>query len=255
MNEETVKTEEVKSDPAVAAAGDNIPDATGNTADTGENAAPAGTAPETADPEKFESLIEGPYRDLYRSRVSAIVKERLKSAKETVGKYEKLAPVIETLAVKYGVESGDTDGLVRAIADEGKATAEKAAEDEKLGVGEIVARWSEEAEAAKAHFPSLDLSAELSDPVFASLLLSGADVERAYVATHADEIIPAAMRYAVKEAGRKISARVAENGTRPAESGATRAGSTLPVSDVRALTRRQRQEIIRRVGMGETIRF
>ena len=106
-------------------AAEEIPDATGESAAgstasdqsaNGQNA--AGDAPATK--EEFEALISGRYRDLYRARVSAIVKDRLKASKETEKKYEALAPALTALAGKYGVGADDTEGLLRAI---GKETA------------------------------------------------------------------------------------------------------------------------------------
>ncbi|MBR3416743.1 MAG: hypothetical protein IKH09_08625 [Clostridia bacterium] len=240
---------------------EEIPDATGSGADTADAASPdtsangqngAGDAPATK--EEFEALISGRYRDLYKARVSAIVKDRLKASKETEKKYEALAPAIEALAVRYGVGADDTDGLLRAI---GKETEEKETplSDAEAGADALYSEWIGQAEKAKERYPSLDLKGELKNPEFASLLLGGVDVERAYVAAHADEILPAAMRFAVREAGRKMAGRLADNDARVPENGSAARSAALPVSDVRALTRAQRQEIIRRVGKGEVIRF
>ncbi|MBR6915204.1 MAG: hypothetical protein IKN36_02490, partial [Clostridia bacterium] len=192
--------------------------------------------------------------DLYRSRVSAIVKDRLRASKETEKKYEALAPAIEALADKYGVGADDTDGLIRAI---GKETANEETPQPSADAGAeaVYSEWIDQAQRAKERFPSLDLKDELKNPEFSSLLLGGVDVERAYVAAHADEILPAVMRYAVREAGRKMAGRLADNDARAPENGAASRAAALPVSDVRALTRAQRQEIIRRVGKGEVIRF
>lgn len=240
-------------------AAEEIPDATGgaeaektSAADPTEGQNGAGDAPATK--EEFEALISGRYRDLYRARVSAIVKDRLKASKETEKKYEALAPAITALAGKYGVGADDTEGLLRAI---GKETAGKEAplSDAEAGADAVYSEWIGQAQRAKERFPSLDLEGELKNPEFASLLLGGVDVERAYVAAHADEILPAAMRFAVREAGRKMAGRLADNDARAPENGAAARSAALPVSDVRALTRAQRQEIIRRVGKGEVIRF
>ena len=233
-----------------------MPDATGAAAENDAVKSPegdvAGDSPATR--EEFEALVSGRYRDLYKARVSAIVKDRLRASKETEKKYEALVPAITALAGKYGVDADDTEGLIRAI---GKETAEKetplSAADG--GAEAVYSEWIGQAQRAKERFPSLDLKDELKSPEFASLLLGGVDVERAYVAAHADEILPAAMRFAVREAGRKMAGRLADNDARVPENGAAARSAALPVSDVRALTRAQRQEIIRRVGKGEVIRF
>ncbi|MBR7034071.1 MAG: hypothetical protein IKI03_10630 [Clostridia bacterium] len=241
---------------------EGVPDATGDTAKTGESAAPAGSPsgsgaaegnPATA--EEFEELITGRYRDAYRSRVSAIVKDRLKASKETEKKYEKLAPAIEALAVRYGVGADDTEGLLHAMGGDPGGKEAAGSSDADAGAETVYAGWIDQAEKAKERFPSLDLEGEISNPEFASLLLGGVDVERAYVAAHADEILPAVMKFAVREAGRKMAGRLADNDARATENGAVSRSAALPLSDVRSLSRAQRQEIIRRVGRGEVIRF
>ncbi len=256
---------------------EDVPDATGNTAANGEIAAPEGSPEGTegagrspASAEEFDELISGRYRELYKSRVSAIVKDRLKASKDTERKYEKLAPAIGALAEKYGVGADDTDALLRAIGKDAEkasgpsGTGEKKLPDEaktgnaspeSAGAETVYSGWIDQAEKAKERFPSLDLKSELGNPEFASLLLGGVDVERAYVAAHADEILPAVMKFALREAGRKMAGRLADNDARAPENGASSRSAALPVSDVRQLTRAQRQEIIRRVGKGEVIRF
>lgn len=251
---------------------EDVPAATGNTAGNGVNAAPAASAPESdgtepspASREEFESLITGRYKDAYKARVSAIVKDRLKSAKESEKKLDRLAPVISALAEKYSVSADDTDGLLRAVGND-SAKADTAEQKDAEGgaekteappaaVEEVYSGWLGQAQSAKERFPSLDLREELSNPEFRALLLGGADVEKAYLALHADEILPAVMRYAVREAGRKMAGRLADNDARAPENGALSRGAVLPVSDVSQLTKSQRQEIIKRVARGETIRF
>ena len=246
-----------------------VPVAAGSSAEITEAAAPlpedSGRDTAQGGDGSFESLIRGKYREQYRARVSAIVRDRLKGAKETVEKYEKLAPAIGALAEKLGVSADDAEGLARAIAegsapagsehtDSAPVAAEAAAEDGG-GADRVYSAWVREAEEAKAVFPSLDLREELGDPNFRALLLGGVGVAEAYTATHIGQILPAAMRFAVKEAGRKISGRIAENESRAAENGASPSGASLPVSDVKSLSKAQRLDIIRRVGKGEKISF
>ena len=56
---------------------------------------------------EFEKLIKGEYKDLYDARVQDTVQKRLKGQKETVDKFNALAPTLELLASKYGVDAGD----------------------------------------------------------------------------------------------------------------------------------------------------
>lgn len=65
---------------------------------------------------EFEKLIKGEYKDLYDARVQDTIQKRLKSSKETVDKYNELAPTLEMLARKYGIsDASDIKALNKAI--------------------------------------------------------------------------------------------------------------------------------------------
>ncbi len=148
-----------------------------------------------------------------------------------------------------GARSSDSaEGTVEAAAD-------GLSDPEEEGASRVYSAWVREAEEAKAIYPSLDLGRELSDPRFPALLLGGVDVATAYAAIHLDEILPAAMRHAVREAGRRMSERISENARRASENGAAPAGAQIPLGGVKNLTRTEREDIIRRVGRGERISF
>lgn len=232
---------------------------------------------------EFEKLIKGEYKDLYDARVRDIVQKRLKSSKETVEKYEALSPVLDMLSKKYGADASDVNALVKAIEDDDSYYEEEALEkglsveqlkevkkmerenaelkrqidsqkaDEEAK--KIYAGWIEQAERAKAKYPSLDLNEEIRNPQFASLLRSGIDVDTAFTVVHKDEIIPAAMGYAAKQAQQKTVNKILANGARPTENGIGSKSSAVIKSDVSQLTKEDRAEIIRRVQRGEKIRF
>lgn len=77
------------------------------------------TQPQSVSPEdrtaRFEELIKGEYKDLYDARMSDTIQKRLKSSKETVDKYNALAPTLDLLGRKYGVDASDINALNKAI--------------------------------------------------------------------------------------------------------------------------------------------
>lgn len=232
---------------------------------------------------EFEKLIKGEYKDLYNARVQDTVQKRLKSTKETVEKYEALTPVLEMLSRKYGADASDVGALVKAIEEDDSYYEEEALEKgisvERLKEVKKLERenaelkrqmdnqkaekeakriyegWIEQAERAKAKYPSLDLNEEIKNPQFASLLRSGIDVDTAFTVVHKDEIIPAAMGYAAQQAQKKTVNRILANGARPTENGISPQSSAVIKSDVSQLSKEDRAEIIRRVARGEKIRF
>ena len=244
-----------------------------------------GTTATTIDREaEFEKLIKGEYKDLYDARMQDTIKNRLKGQKETVEKYEALAPTLETLAKKYGVDASDIKALNKAIEEDDAYYEEEALEmgvtveqlkeikklkrenaelnklrDEqnaKEAAEKKVAGWMKESEQVKAIYPQFDLKGELQNPKFVDLLrVPGVDVRTAYELTHKDEIIAGAMQFTAKTVEKKIADKIAANGARPTENGLNSQSASLTKSDVSQLSKADILDIQRRVARGEKISF
>ena len=232
---------------------------------------------------KFEALIKGEYKDLYDARVSDTVQKRLKGSKETVERYEALAPTIEALAKKYGVDPSDIKALNKAIEEDDSYYEEEALEkgitveqlkeirkmekenaelkkqmeeqNRKENANKIYSQWMEQAESTKQIYPSFDLRAEMQNSKFVDLLRSNIDVRTAYEVIHKDDIIAGAMQFTAKKVEQNLTNKIIANGARPAENGNSSQGASVTKSDVSALTKADRAEIARRVARGDKISF
>ena len=232
---------------------------------------------------KFEELIKGEYKDLYDARMQDTIQKRLKGTKETVDRYNELAPTLEILAKKYGVDAADIKALNKAIEEDDSYFEEEALEkgvtveqlkeirkierenadlkrqmeeqNRQENANRIYAQWMDQAEKAKATYPSLDLRAEMQNPQFVNLLRSNVDVKTAFEVIHKDEIIPAAMQYTAKQVEQKLTNKIRANGARPSENGNSSQSASMSKSDVSTLTKADRAEIMRRVANGEKITF
>lgn len=232
---------------------------------------------------EFEELIKGKYKEAYGKRMQDTVKDRLKGTKETVDRYNELAPTIEALARKYGVDVNDIKALNKAIeADD--SYYEQEAMDKGLTVEQLknikrmerenadlkrqmqeqsvrenanrlYASWMNQSDALKEVYPSFDLSVEMQNPRFTDLLKNNIDLRTAYEVLHKDEIIPAAMRFTAENVEQKLTNKIIANGNRPVENGMSQQSSVTVKSDVSQLSKEDRAEIIRRVARGEKIRF
>ena len=251
-----------------------------------EESAPAAEVQTVAQPDRnamFEQLIKGEYKDLYDAKVQDTIQKRLKSSKETVDKYNALAPTLELLGSKYGVDAGDTEALIKAISEDDSYYEQEALEkgmtvqqlkevkkmerenaELKAQMQEaqrqengkkLYAAWMQQADEAKKVYPSFDLRAEMNNPKFVDLLRSNIDVRTAYEVLHKDEIIPAAMQFTAKTVESKLAKSIAANGARPSENGMSSQSAAVVKSDVSQLSKADRAEIIRRVQRGEKIRF
>ena len=232
---------------------------------------------------KFEALIKGEYKDLFDQRMQDTVQKRLKSTKETVDKYNELAPTLEALAKKYGVDASDIKALNKAIEDDDSYYEQEALEkgitveqlkeirkmekenselkrqmeeqNRKENANKLYAQWMEQADKAKQVYPSFDLRAEMQNPKFVDLLRSNIDVRTAYEVIHKDDIIAGAMQFTAKTVEQKLTNKIIANGARPSENGNSSQGASVTKSDVSTLTKADRAEIARRVARGEKISF
>lgn len=242
-----------------------------------------GTTATTIDREaEFEKLIKGEYKDLYDARMQDTIKNRLKGQKETVEKYEALAPTLETLAKKYGVDASDINALNKAI-EEDDAYYEEEAFEKGISVEQLkefkrmekentelkklqeeqksreaaekkVAGWMEESKQVKAIYPQFDLKSEMQNSKFIDLLrVPGVDVRTAYELTHKDEIIAGAMQFTAKTVEKKIADKIAANGARPTENGLNSQSASLTKSDVSQLSKADILDIQRKVLRGEKV--
>ena len=248
--------------------------------------APAAEVQDAATPDRnaeFEKLIRGEYKDLYNQRVQDTIQKRLKGTQETVDKFNAMSPMLDMLSRKYGVDASDIDGLSKAIEEDDAYYEDEAMEkgisvqqlkeirkmerenaelkrqmNEKTtqeNASKLYAAWMDQAQQAKAVYPSFNLEAEMQNPQFVNLLRSNVDVRTAFEVLHKDEILPAAMQYTAKTVEQKLAKKIAAGGARPVENGISSQSAARVKSDVSQLSKADRDEIIRRVQRGEKISF
>ena len=234
---------------------------------------------------KFEALIKGEYKDLYDAKMQDTIQKRLKGTKETVDRYNALAPTLEILAKKYGFDVNDLDvnELNKAIDEDDSFFAEEALEkgvsveqlkkirkmerenadlkrqmreqEVRENADRIYAGWMEQSENLKQVYPNFELNAEMRNPKFVELLKSNIDVRTAYEVLHKDDIIRGAMQFTADTVQTKLANNIIAGRNRPSENGIGQTSPAVVKNDVSQLSRADREEIIRRVARGEKIRF
>ena len=254
--------------------------------------AAAATTEEAPVPEQrktFQELIDGEYKQDADEYVQSILKKRLGKSKAAEAKLGELAPALELLGKKYGVdttdmEALDVNALVKKISDDDsfyEAEAERrgisvdaaktvvqlekkaaladklqAENAERMLFTQHIQKMATEGENLKAIYPGFNLQAELKDPRFQRLTSPnvGVSVRDAYELIHKDEIQAATMQFAVQKSAEKLAQSVQANAARPAENGSTQNAVSVK-TDPRTLSRQDREEIRRRVRLGEKIVF
>lgn len=233
----------------------------------------------------FRELINGEYKNLYTQETQRMIDRRFKEARENEKRMKAYQPVLDTLMERYGIEDGDAKRLMEAVdndhaywseaaeaagmsEDQYKAfrqlkrenaellRAQQAQQQEALirAQGE---KWFKEAEAMKANpmYQNFDLSQELQNQEFLSLLQAGTPMEHAYKVMHLDELMANAVQQAAVSTEKKVADSVRAKGSRPSENGTNSNSAFVTKTDPSKLTRADFEEIERRVARGERISF
>lgn len=248
----------------------------------------------------FDELVKGEYKADFDAHVQKIVQNRLKASKgaeETLGK---LSPVLQMIGEKYGIDAADIskidlDALTQKVTDDNAWYEEQAAREgiptetfkkykqlerdqqrmnaERAQASEQEAMRTEytgllnAANAYKVTNPAFDLNTEMSNPVFARMVLqpprgSGVPLEAAYYALHyKDEQnrIQAQQQAAVQQAAQQsvqmATQAIASGNRRPTENGIGNNAAVTTKADPSQLKRKDFEEIKRRLGKGEQIAY
>ena len=237
--------------------------------------------------ETFDQLIKGRYKQDFDQRVKTILDGRFKNQRETQAQMDKINEFLPALKQKYGLSNDATvDDLKAKVLDDDSlyedealkmgvstdvvrdmhrlqtqaAEAERARQEtvEEMRVREHLANLAQQAEALRQVFPNFDLMAEINNsPEFARLTSPEVNipVEVAYRAIHAREIEAAAMQYGAQRATSQVTASVKANGQRPVENGMGGQAGVVSKIDPSSLTKKDIEEIKRRISRGERISF
>lgn len=231
----------------------------------------------------FSELIKGEYKEEYTKATQQMIDKRFKETKNLEAKLGSVQPLIDTLALKYGLQADDIEGISKALdsdseflaaqaeekgmtveqfkifhkleAENNAMKAAKAQAENQQKADEQIQKWMEEAEELKKTYPDFDLQAEITNDEFAGMLKHGISVAHAYEVIHLNEIKSKAVETAKTETQKAVTANIRAKGNRPNENG-TEVGSAFIVKDdVHKLTKRDRAEAIKRAQRGETIEF
>ena len=242
------------------------------------------------DPDKaFEQLIKGEYKDAFAKRTQRIIDDRFKQTKGLEAQVQQMEPMLQMLAERYGIEdTKDLKAIMKAMEDDDGYYEEEAmrrdmsvaqlkqmkqmerenaqfkraqAEQERQqNADRIYQGWLQQSEQVKQAYGNFDLRSEIGNPEtgerFMGLLRSGIDVKTAYEVIHKDDIIGGAMAYTAQQTEKRVTDSIRARGMRPTENGSSgNAAAVVRKADVNTLSRKDRDEIARRVMRGERISF
>ena len=236
---------------------------------------------------RYNEYRNGEGKDFINKEIENAVKRRFKDHSELKKSNDKMQSVMNAVAMKYGIDPTDTDGILKAVAED-ESYYETAADEAGMSVEQYkkmkqleaenaqlqairqeenrrkefdakYAEWSMQADFAKNEYPNLDLNTEMQNKDFFGLLTRGIDVKTAYQVIHHDEIVQSAISTATQRTAQAVQQQTVNNirskGLRPDESaGSSQPGSTFK-ADPHKWTKADREEIAKRVARGEKIRL
>ena len=168
----------------------------------------------------------------------------------------------EKLAMEKGV-SVETARQMDKLESENKrlSAAEQFAEEQRKAaqrqaeIRQIHAQWDREAQQLKAKYPQFDLQEVLANPEVSKLMRLGVSMPNAYRSVYFDQIMAEQMGRTAKQVEQGVVARQEQRSRRPAENGVNPGGAVQAKFDVAHMSRREAEDIEKRVARGEIITF
>lgn len=233
---------------------------------------------------EFAAMIGkgGKYHDAYNRMFTEAMNKRFKNQEDAQSKINKIADDFSLAFAKYGVESGDFEGLREAMANDdafyrtaaeqegltleqykaklqlevdaakGRAIQEQIQQQEEYN--ETVKQWETEADELRQYFPNFDLGMELqTNERFAEYLDMGIPVHDAFFLTHRQEIMSGQSDAASRQATQKVVTTINQRQSRPAEGAMSSNPAVVKKRVPSKLTKEDWDELDRRVAAGEEI--
>ena len=226
----------------------------------------------------FGELLRGEYADLTEELMQNAVTEatrRLEASPAMKG-------LMQALQEKYGTDANDLVALTEAVrngavkddayyeklAMEKGVSTRTARELDKLEsqnkhlteqqqmiqqIAELHAGWDREAEQLKAQYPDFNMAEVLANPEVEKMMRSGVSMTNAYRSAYFDHILKQQQAATAQQVEQGVVNRMQQRNARPGENG-TRPGSAVQTKiDVSHMSRKEMEEMEKRVMRGEVI--
>ena len=240
-------------------------DATTQTSDNGQSTNDQGTT----EKQSYADLIKSDdYKDDHKAYMDKTIGDRLKKYKGIEEKLDRQKAMLDTVAVKYGVNPDDEnyfevleekikadDSYYETYAMEHDISAEEArrivtmerkaaqfdahqeAREKEEQARQRIMLLRQNAEKTKAQFPDFDLDTEMQDDRFRRLCAANnGDTTSAYMACHWNEILPATVQMASRKIQNQTAQAVASNQARPIENGLSSQAPSVVQRDFRNMS-------------------
>lgn len=236
----------------------------------------------------FGELLRGEYADLTEELMQNAVTEatrRLEASPAMKG-------LMQALQEKYGTDANDLVALTEAVrngavkddayyeklAMEKGVSTKTARELDKLEsqnkqlteqqqmirqmerqreqqarIAELQAGWDREAEQLKAQYPDFNMAEVLANPEVEKMMRSGVSMTNAYRSAYFDHILKQLQAATARQVEQGVVNRMQQRNARPGENGTRPGGAVQTKIDVSHMSRKEMEEMEKRVMRGEVI--
>lgn len=236
----------------------------------------------------FGELLRGEYADLTEELMQNAVTEatrRLEASPAMKG-------LMQALQEKYGTDANDLVALTEAVrngavkddayyeklAMEKGVSTRTARELDKLEsqnkhlteqqqmiqqmerqrvqqarIAELQAGWDREAEQLKAQYPDFNMAEVLANPEVEKMMRSGVSMTNAYRSAYFDHILKQQQAATAQQVEQGVVNRMQQRNARPGENGTRPGGAVQTKIDVSHMSRKEMEEMEKRVMRGEVI--
>ena len=236
----------------------------------------------------FGELLRGEYADLTEELMQNAVTEatrRLEASPAMKG-------LMQALQEKYGTDANDLVALTEAVrngavkddayyeklAMEKGVSTKTARELDKLEsqnkqlteqqqlirqmerqreqqarIAELQAGWDREAEQLKAQYPDFNMAEVLANPEVEKMMRSGVSMTNAYRSAYFDHILKQQQAATARQVEQGVVNRMQQRNARPGENGTRPGGAVQTKIDVSHMSRKEMEEMEKRVMRGEVI--
>lgn len=236
----------------------------------------------------FGELLRGEYADLTEELMQNAVTEatrRLEASPAMKG-------LMQALQEKYGTDASDLIALTEAVrngavkddayyeklAMEKGVSTRTARELDKLEsqnkhlteqqqmiqqmerqrvqqarIAELQAGWDREAEQLKAQYPDFNMAEVLANPEVEKMMRSGVSMTNAYRSAYFDHILKQQQAATAQQVEQGVVNRMQQRNARPGENGTRPGGAVQTKIDVSHMSRKEMEEMEKRVMRGEVI--
>lgn len=236
----------------------------------------------------FGELLRGEYADLTEELMQNAVTEatrRLEASPAMKG-------LMQALQEKYGTDANDLVALTEAVrngavkddayyeklAIEKGVSTRTARELDKLEsqnkhlteqqqmiqqmerqraqqarIAELQAGWDREAEQLKAQYPDFNMAEVLANPEVEKMMRSGVSMTNAYRSAYFDHILKRQQAATARQVEQGVVNRMQQRNARPGENGTRPGGAVQTKIDVSHMSRKEMEEMEKRVMRGEVI--